>query len=153
MDWGHLAHSIAALEAAGGDYLHVDIADSYFSPEFGMPLGIIEKITSKTNLPLDLHLMVEEPRRIYEWLPSTSTRVTIHYEACRNLHRDLVALRQLGHQPGLALNPSTNLDLIEYVIEEIDHAVVPETIVILHWTLPRSQIFVSIPIPRRNLWG
>lgn len=124
MDWGHLAKSIEGIESAGADYLHFDVADSYFSPEFGMPLGIIEKITSQTKLPLDLHLMVEEPRRIYEWLPPTPTRVTIHYEACRNLHRDLVALRQLGHHPGLALNPGTNLDLIEYVIEEIDHALV-----------------------------
>ena len=124
MDWGHLAQSIERIEAAGGDYLHFDVADSYFSPEFGMPLGIIETITAKTNLPLDLHLMVEEPRRIYEWLPPAPARVTIHYEACRNLHRDLVALRQLGHHPGLALNPGTNLDLIEYVIEEIDHALV-----------------------------
>jgi ribulose-phosphate 3-epimerase len=124
MDWGHLAKSIKDVEAVGADFLHFDVADSYFSPEFGMPLGIIESITSQTNLPLDLHLMVEEPRRIYEWLPPSPTRVTIHYEACRNLHRDLVALRQLGHSPGLALNPSTNLDLIEYVIEEIDHALV-----------------------------
>ena len=124
MDWGNLEDSIAGVESAGADYLHFDVADSYFSPEFGMPLGIVEKITAKTNLPLDLHLMVEEPRRIYEWLPSKASRVTIHYEACRNLHRDLVALRQLGHQPGLALNPGTSLDLIEYVIEEIDHVLV-----------------------------
>ena len=124
MDWGDLSKSIEDIKANGADYLHFDVADSYFSPEFGMPLGVISKITAQTNLPLDLHLMVEEPRRIYEWLPPEPTRVTIHYEACRNLHRDLVALRQLGHQPGLALNPSTNLDLIEYVIEEIDHALI-----------------------------
>ena len=124
MDWGHLAKSIKDVETSGADFLHFDVADSYFSPEFGMPLGVIESITSQTNLPLDLHLMVEEPRRIYEWLPSNPTRVTIHYEACRNLHRDLVALRQLGHYPGLALNPSTSLDQIEYVIEEIDHILV-----------------------------
>ncbi len=124
MDWGHLKENLRKVEDAGADYLHFDVADSYFSPEFGMPLGLIEKITSQSNLPLDLHLKVEEPRRIYEWLPSMPTRVTIHYEACRNLHRDLVTLRQLGHQPGLALNPGTGLDLIEYVIEEIDHVLI-----------------------------
>ena len=124
MDWGRLEKNLKESEDAGADYLHYDVGDSYFSPEFGMPLHLVEKITSQTDLPLDFHLMVEEPRRIFEWLPSSPTRVTIHYEACRNLHRDLVALRQLGHRPGLALNPGTNLDLIEYVIEEIDYALI-----------------------------
>jgi ribulose-phosphate 3-epimerase len=124
MDWGKLGKSLEESVNAGADYLHYDVGDSYFSPEFGMPLHLVEKITSQTHLPLDLHLMVEEPRRIFEWLPSSPTRVTIHYEACRNLHRDLVALRQFGHRPGLALNPGTNLDLIEYVIEEIDYALI-----------------------------
>ena len=124
MDWRRLQDSLEGCQKAGADYLHYDIGDSYFSPEFGMPLHLVEKITEQTTLQLDLHLMVEEPRRIFEWLPSSPARVAIHYEACRNLHRDLVTLRQQGHQPGLALNPGTNLDLIEYVIEEIDYALI-----------------------------
>tara|TARA_B100001123_G_scaffold448064_1_gene607693 strand:- start:4339 stop:4986 length:648 start_codon:yes stop_codon:yes gene_type:complete len=124
MDWGRLEKNLKQSEDAGADYLHYDVGDSYFSPEFGMPLHLVEKITEQTKLPLDLHLMVEEPRRIFEYLPPPPSRVAIHYEACRNLHRDLVALRQLGHRPGLALNPGTNLDLIEYVIEEIDYALI-----------------------------
>ena len=124
MDWKRLQESLQESEKSGADYLHYDVGDSYFSPEFGMPLHLIEKITEQTKLPLDLHLMVEEPRRIFEKLPPPPSRVAIHYEACRNLHRDLVTLRQLGYQPGLALNPGTNLDLIEYVIEEIDYALI-----------------------------
>lgn len=120
MDWLHLAEQLSAVERFGVDYLHFDVADSYFVPEFGLPFYLTHYIADAGDLPSDYHLMVEEPKRIYDMIPrQDGTRVSIHYEACRNLHRDLVSLRRIGFVPGLIVNPATTLSHIEYVIEEV----------------------------------
>ncbi len=114
-------HDIELLEGFPVDYMHYDVCDSYFVPEFGLPFYLIRKIIASTSLQSDYHLMVEEPKRIFEFIPrQEGARVSLHYEACRNLHRELVKLRQLGFSPGLVVNPATTLDHIEYVVEEVN---------------------------------
>jgi ribulose-phosphate 3-epimerase len=121
MNWLRMKEELQNIEALGIDYLHYDVADSYFVPEFGLPFYLIRKILENTSVASDYHLMVEEPRRIFKFIPrQPGARVSIHYEACRNLHRELVGLREMGFVPGLIINPATALEHLEYVIEEVE---------------------------------
>ncbi len=125
MNWLNLKSSLEKMAQLYIDYLHYDICDSYFVPEFGLPFYLIQKIIDNTSIQSDYHIMVEEPKRIFEFIPfQKGARVNIHYEACRNLHRELVALRRMGFLPGVVINPATTLDQIEYVIEEVSQVTI-----------------------------
>ncbi|MBF0532366.1 MAG: ribulose-phosphate 3-epimerase [Candidatus Omnitrophica bacterium] len=120
-NWMHLEADLRALEAGGVDYLHYDVMDGFFCPDYCLGTQIINEIRANTSLAADYHLMIEEPARILDnFQANDGDRLSIHYEACRNLHRDLVRLRQKGFKPGVILNPATPLNAIEYVIEEVD---------------------------------
>ena len=121
LDWMNLRENLEFFQSAAVDSLHYDIRDGYFVPEFGLPLEIVSAVRSRFDIPSSYHLMVEEPRRVYDLLPEEEgARVSIHYEACRNLHKELVQLRRMGLSPGVIISPTTSLDHIEYVIEEVD---------------------------------
>jgi ribulose-phosphate 3-epimerase len=129
MDYLDMRGDLETLRHLGIDRLHYDICDSYFVPEFGLPFYLIRKLVEYSGFPSDYHLMVEEPKRIYEFIPKEESaedrpRVSVHYEACRNLHRELVALRRMGFSPGLVINPATTLSHIEYVIEEVNQVTI-----------------------------
>jgi ribulose-phosphate 3-epimerase len=125
LDWLNLSQELAFLQEIEADFLHLDICDSYFVPEFGLPFYIIKKLHEVCPIRSEYHLMVEEPKRIFEFIPpEKGAFVSVHYEACRNLHRELVTLRQMGFRPGVVINPATTLEHIEYVIEEVDLVVV-----------------------------
>ncbi|MBM3282682.1 ribulose-phosphate 3-epimerase [Candidatus Gottesmanbacteria bacterium] len=125
MEWLNLKSGLDALENSIIDYLHYDIMDGYFVSNFGIPNFIIEQIKGYTKTPSDYHLMVEEPRRIFDQIiPEEDAFVSIHYEACRNLHRDLVTLRKMKFRPGIVINPATSPHNIEYIIEEVDIVVI-----------------------------
>tara|TARA_B100000989_G_C19525594_1_gene466694 strand:- start:483 stop:1166 length:684 start_codon:yes stop_codon:yes gene_type:complete len=103
------------------DFYHYDVVDGIFAPDFTMGSSIINNINSDVSLPSDYHLMVDEPKRIFEMFNiKKSDMLTIHQESSRNLHRDLVNIRKLGAKVGVALSPSTTLDVLEYIIEDID---------------------------------
>ena len=120
MDWLHLQDQLMTLEELNIDFLHFDLMDGVFVPEFSIGPLIVEKIRENTSIPSDYHVMVEEPRRIFDqFVSDDNSYFSIHYEACRNLHRELVALRKLNFNPGIVLNPATTLENIEYVIEEV----------------------------------
>jgi ribulose-phosphate 3-epimerase len=120
MDWLHLYDQLLALEQLNIDLLHFDLMDGVFVPEFSLGPLIVKKIRKNTTIPSDYHVMVEEPRRIFEqFVGDDGAYFSIHYEACRNLHRELVSLRKLNFKPGIVLNPATTLENIEYVIEEV----------------------------------
>ncbi|MBF0442783.1 MAG: ribulose-phosphate 3-epimerase, partial [Oligoflexales bacterium] len=88
---------------------------------FCLGTHVINEIRSHTHIPSEYHLMVEEPSRILSnFKPDEGDILSIHYEACRNLHRDIIKIKQLGFKPGVVLNPATPLDAIEYVIDEVD---------------------------------
>tara|TARA_Y100001970_G_C14117053_1_gene794196 strand:- start:686 stop:1336 length:651 start_codon:yes stop_codon:yes gene_type:complete len=120
MDWLNISDQLQTLEKLNIDYLHFDLMDGVFVPEFSLGPLIIKKIQECTNIPSDYHLMVEEPRRMFEqFFSGNGAYFSIHYEACRNLHRELVTLKKLNFNPGIVLNPATTLENIEYIIDEV----------------------------------
>ena len=120
-DWGRLETAIAQLEAAGADMIHVDVADGHFVPNLLIGLDVIRWLRRNTSLPLDVHLMVEEPAVYLEDLASIGVeRVAVHPEGCVHLDRVLTQIRQLGMKAAAALNPATPLATIEYVLERLD---------------------------------
>ena len=125
IDWLHAIKDLQELEKGNIDYLHIDIIDGIFAPDFSMGTSIINRLLANTILPSDYHLMVEEPARLFNtFLTKKSDIYTIHQECCRNLHRDLVKIRQMGMRVGVAISPGTPLEALEYVIEDVDVIVI-----------------------------
>jgi len=121
VDWLNAGAQLEQLEKSGIDYLHIDIIDGNFAPDFTMGSSIIDVFRENSTLPSDYHLMVEEPSRVFESFNiSKNDNYTIHQESSRNLHRNLVSIRQMGAQVGVALSPATPLTSLEYIIEDID---------------------------------
>lgn len=120
-NWMHLEEDLRILEKEHIDYIHYDIMDGFFAPDYCLGFNIINEIRKHTNIKSDYHLMVEEPARMFGNIePEEGAILSIHYEACKNLHRDLVKIKKMGFRSGLVLNPGTPLNSIEYVIEEVD---------------------------------
>lgn len=121
IDWLRAGQDLQQLEQNQIDYLHWDIVDGSFAPDFTMGSSIINTLRGQSKLPSDYHLMVEEPSRIFDSLQiSPGDIVSIHQECSRNLHRDLMNLRKRGCQVGIAICPGTALETLEYVIEDAD---------------------------------
>lgn len=121
VDWMNVGQQIKTLEAEGVDYIHLDVIDGRFIPDFTMGSSIINSIRKNTTLRSDYHLMVDDPRSIFDSFEISPGDVfTIHQECCRNLHRDLVDLRRHGGRVGVALCPGTPIEALEYVIEDVD---------------------------------
>jgi len=120
-DLCHLEESIRRLEAAGADMLHVDVADGHFVPNLLLGPDVIRGLRAKTSLPLDVHLMVDNPDAYVELLGEIGVEwVAVHAEACRHLDRTLTEIRDRGMKAGVALNPATPLAAMEYVLERLD---------------------------------
>jgi len=121
IDWLHAGKQLKVIENNNIDYLHWDIVDGRFAPDFTMGSSIINNFRNNSNLPSDYHLMVEEPNQLFDnFSVSPGDIFTIHQECCRNLHRDLISLRRKGARVGVALNPGTSLEVLDYIIEDID---------------------------------
>ena len=124
-DFGHLADEIALAEEGGADLLHLDIMDGHFVPNITVGPMIVETINRLTDLPLDVHLMIDRPDSyVDEFVRAGADMISIHAEACRHLHRTLVAIRDKGVAAGVALNPSTPVMNLVNVLDEIDFALV-----------------------------
>src|SRR5882757_6828214 len=105
-DFANLGHDLKRLEAAGADWIHVDVMDGMFVPNLTLGPMVVEAIRRATTLPLDVHLMIDEPRRyIARFREAGADWLTIHLEADRHPHRTLGQIRELGAKAGLALNP------------------------------------------------
>lgn len=125
IDWLNAGAQLGALDQGQVDYLHWDIIDGRFAPDFTMGSSIINRFRRHSRLPSDYHLMVEEPNRLFDAFEISPGDVfTIHQECCRNLHRDLITLRRKGAKVGVAICPATPLEVLEYVIEDIDRVIV-----------------------------
>ena len=120
-DFGHLGDAIQRAEAGGADWIHVDVMDGLFVPNLTLGPMIVEAIRRATSLPLDVHLMIDDPRRyIARFRDAGADWLTIHIEADRHPHRTLSEIRAGGAHPGLALNPGTPVVLAEDLAEELD---------------------------------
>ncbi|MBX7113297.1 MAG: ribulose-phosphate 3-epimerase [Myxococcaceae bacterium] len=120
-DFGRLAEEVKAVEAAGADYIHVDVMDGRFVPNITMGPVVVQAVKKATALPLDVHLMIVEPEKyIEDFVKVGASIVTVHVETCPHLHRTLQQIRRAGAKPSVVLNPSTGLSAIEEVLGEVD---------------------------------
>ena len=120
-DFGRLAEEIQAVEAAGADWIHVDVMDGRFVPNITFGPPVIKAIRKATNLPLDTHLMIVEPEKYFEaFADAGATTLTVHVEACPHLHRALEHIHHLGMRAGVVVNPATSEETLRYVMGEVD---------------------------------
>src|SRR5262249_56113258 len=109
-DFGRLAEEIGRVEAAGADLIHVDVMDGHFVPNLTIGPPVIKALDAVTRLPLDVHLMVEEPDALLPaFIEAGSDNLTVHVEACRHLHRTIQMIKQASVPPTLLLNPAPPL--------------------------------------------
>jgi ribulose-phosphate 3-epimerase len=120
-DFGRLADEVRAVEAAGADWIHVDVMDGRFVPNITIGPLVVEAVRKVTRLPIDAHLMIVEPERYVEaFAKAGADLISVHAEASPHLHRTIQAIRAAGARPAVALNPSTPLDCLEYVLGDVD---------------------------------
>jgi ribulose-phosphate 3-epimerase len=120
-DFAALGEAIARVEGAGADQLHVDVMDGHFVPNLTIGPPVIESVKKRTRLPLDVHLMIEEPeRQVDTYVRAGADLLTVHVEACTHLQRTLAQIREAGARAGAALNPSTLPEALEYVLDDLD---------------------------------
>ena len=120
-DFGHLARDVARAEAAGADWIHVDVMDGRFVPNLTIGPGVTGAVREATGLPVDVHLMIEEPsRHIPAFVDAGADRITVHVEACPHLHRVVAQIRESGARPGVALNPATSLESVRGILPYVD---------------------------------
>jgi len=120
-DWLNLKSQLADLEENNIDYVHYDVIDGRYAPDFTMGSSIIDLVRKSTKLPGHYHLMVEEPMRIFDRFNLSKNDIfTIHQETSKNLHRDIIEVKKKA-KAALALSPATPLEHIEYVLEDVEN--------------------------------
>ena len=120
-DFSRLAEEIQAVEAGGADWIHVDVMDGHFVPNITIGPVITKGARRATDLPLDVHLMIQDPDRYLEAFAEAGADVlTVHQEACTHLHRTLERIRELGMKPGVSINPATPLEAVREVLPNVD---------------------------------
>jgi ribulose-phosphate 3-epimerase len=120
-DFLHLAQELRATEEAGADMLHIDVMDGHFVPNITIGPFIVEAIRKATALPLDVHLMIEEPERyLRDFVSAGADTLTVHLEACTHLHRTVSWIRESGLKAGVSLNPATPLWSLDSILPDID---------------------------------
>lgn len=120
-DYGHLADDIALVDEAGAQYIHVDVMDGTFVPNITIGAPVVRSIRNYTDKILDVHMMVEEPARfVPDMAEAGADIITVHAEATRHLDRTIAAVKEQKVMVGLALNPATPLDVLEYVLPQLD---------------------------------
>jgi ribulose-phosphate 3-epimerase len=118
-----LGDEILAAEAAGSDMLHIDIMDGHFVPNITIGPFVVESIRKISSLPLDVHLMIEEPDKfLKDFIKAGADSLTVHYEAVVHLHRTVQMIKESGIKAGVSLNPATPVGSLEHILPDIDIA-------------------------------
>jgi ribulose-phosphate 3-epimerase len=120
-DFSRLGEEVRAVEAAGADYIHIDVMDGHFVPNITIGPLVVEAVRRVTALPLDVHLMIENADRyIPDFVKAGADIVVVHAEATAHLHRTVQLIKSLGARAGVSLNPATPLCALEHILEELD---------------------------------
>ncbi|TKC18619.1 ribulose-phosphate 3-epimerase [Robertmurraya kyonggiensis] len=143
-DFSKLGEEIKDVERGGAELIHVDVMDGHFVPNITIGPLIVDAIRPVTKLPLDVHLMIENPDQYIEaFAKAGADYITVHVEVCRHLHRTIQNIKSHGIKAGVVLNPATPVSSIEHIIEEID-------MVLLMTVNPGfgGQKFISSVVPK-----
>ncbi|ANU13586.1 Ribulose-phosphate 3-epimerase [Planococcus halocryophilus Or1] len=120
-DFAKLGEEVLEVEKAGADWIHVDVMDGHFVPNISFGAVVLNAIRPLTKLPMDVHLMIENPDLyIEEFAKAGADYITVHVEACPHLHRTIQLIRSFGVKPGVVLNPHTPIETIQHILEDID---------------------------------
>ena len=124
-DFSRLGEQVAEVARAGADYIHVDVMDGHFVPNITIGAPVVAAIRPLTDLPLDVHLMIERPERyISDFAEAGADIITVHVESCPHLHRAVQMIRDLGIKAGVSLNPATPLSAVEEILPDVDLALI-----------------------------
>jgi ribulose-phosphate 3-epimerase len=120
-DFGRLAEAVESAQAGGADWIHVDVMDGHFVPNLTIGPGVVAALRRVTDLPLDVHLMIEQPDRMIDaFIDAGADLVTVHQEACVHLHRVVERIRERGVRPGVSINPSTPAAALDEILPYVD---------------------------------
>jgi ribulose-phosphate 3-epimerase len=120
-DFARLGAHVREAEAGGADWIHVDVMDGHFVPPLTIGPLVVSALRPVTRLPLDVHLMIENPERhVADFAKAGADRITVHVEACPHLHRNIQQIKELGVKAGVTLNPGTPLSVLTEVLPMVD---------------------------------
>ncbi|MEW5960713.1 MAG: ribulose-phosphate 3-epimerase, partial [Chloroflexota bacterium] len=120
-DFARLGDQVKEAEAAGADWIHIDVMDGHFVPPITIGPLIVRWLRPATRLPLDVHLMIERPeRQLVDFAKAGADRITVHVETCPHLHRTIQQIKELGLKAGVTLNPATPLSTLEEILPEVE---------------------------------
>ncbi|UCD79836.1 MAG: ribulose-phosphate 3-epimerase [Desulfobacterales bacterium] len=124
-DFTRLGDEVKAVEAAGADWIHADVMDGHFVPNITFGPLMVEAVRRVTALPIDVHLMIENPDNyIAEFAKAGASYISVQIETCVHLNRSVQLIRECGAKPGVVLNPSTPLHLLDWVLEDVDYVLI-----------------------------
>lgn len=120
-DFSRLAESVAQIEKGGAHLIHVDVMDGHFVPNISFGAPVMKSLCGKTQMPFDVHLMIENPDQYIENFVTEQTEyITVHQEACVHLNRTISHIKSLGVKAGVSINPATSLSTLDCILEDVD---------------------------------
>jgi ribulose-phosphate 3-epimerase len=157
-DFGRLGEELRDVEQGGCDWIHVDVMDGHFVPNLTLGPPVIRKIRKATQLPFDVHLMIDEPiQSVADFIKAGADLITIHVEACQDVKQTLTKIRELGAKPGISLRPKTRIEAVEPYLDLVDlvlvmtvepgfggQAFMPEMLDKVSWLKERFQKYISV---------